>query len=261
MKITHLTDHKVDLLVEDLFAKNPGRYGEVCENPVTGSRYVYCVDPIEQQKSAARDALRAREWFAIVGPKDMQPLPISDEEIEDRKYAWDSKQPSHSFIASSFGDSLRANGHDLKSHPSFEDFACGVMASEHAPDFVKKDELLRKRYPPRHLPGLNAGHCWEPPAGQYDLPKRRHGSMFRAAKMRKPREIIPLYEEYKALRAAYKAADKAERVALRAERAALKELRAGHGPGPAAELASYRRSQAREAHAAHAARQASYDAF
>jgi len=102
------------------------------------------------------------------------------------------------------------------------------MASEHAPDFVKKDELLRKRYPPRHLPGLNAGNCWEPPAGQDDPPKRRHGSMFRAAKMRKPREIIPLYEEYKALRAAYKAADKAERVALRAERAALKELRAGH---------------------------------
>jgi hypothetical protein len=79
--------------------------------------------------------------------------------------------------------------------------------------------------------------------------------------MRKPREIIPLYEEYKAFRAAYKAADKAERVALRAERAALKELRAGDGFGLAAVLASYRRSQAREAHAACAARQASYEAF
>jgi hypothetical protein len=79
--------------------------------------------------------------------------------------------------------------------------------------------------------------------------------------MRKPREIIPLYEEYKALRAAYKAAAKAERLALKAERAALKEQRTGHGLGFAAVLASYRRSEARDAHAACAARQASYDAF
>jgi hypothetical protein len=213
--------------VDRLFRENPPRGGRLCLNPVTGGRYVGGLDPIEPQKRMARDALRAREWFAIVGPKDMQPLPISDEEIEDRKYAWDSKQPSLSYILSCFGYSLWACDYNYNIHPSFEDFACGVMASEHAPDFVKKDELLRKRYAPRHLPGLNAGHCWEPPAGQYDLPKRRHGSMFRAAKMRKPREIIPLYEEYKALRAAYKAADKAERVALRAERAALKECAPG----------------------------------
>ena len=159
-----MTEDRVDRLVEDLFAKNPGRYGKICTNPVTGGRYVYGGDPIEQQKKEARDALLAREWFAIVGPKDMQPLPISDEEIEDRKYAWDSKHPALGYIGSCFGYSVRANGHDLKSHPSFEAFARGVMASEHAPDFVKNDEALRKQYPPWPLAGLGPALVWEPPA-------------------------------------------------------------------------------------------------
>jgi hypothetical protein len=108
-------------------------------------------------------ALLAREWFAIYGPQDAQPLPISDEEIENRKYAWDSKQPSLSYIVSHLGSSLETHNWDFNSHPSFDDFACGVMASEHAPDFVKKDEVLRKRYPPRHLRGLGPGLCWQPP--------------------------------------------------------------------------------------------------
>lgn len=159
-----MAEDRVDRLVEDLFAKNPGQYGQQCENPVTGGRYVGGLDPIEPQKRMARDALLAREWFAIVGPKDMQPLPISDEEIEDRKYAWGSKQPSLSYIVSCFAYSLRANNWDFNSHPSFEDFACGVMASEHAPDFVKNDAALRKQYPPRPLAGLGPALVWEPPA-------------------------------------------------------------------------------------------------
>src|ERR1019366_10512741 len=159
-----MAEDRVDRLVEDLFAKNPGQYGQQCENPVTGGRYVGGLDPIEPQKRMARDALLARERFAIVGPKDMQPLPISDEEIEDRKYAWDSKQPALGYIGSCFGYSVRANGHDLKSHPSFEAFARGVMASEHAPDFVKNDEALRKQYPPCLLAGFGPALIWEPPA-------------------------------------------------------------------------------------------------
>jgi hypothetical protein len=159
-----MAEDRVDRLVEDLFAKNPGQYGQQCVNPVTGGRYVYGGDPIEQQKAEARRALLAREWFAIVGPKDMQPLPISDEEIENLKYALDSKQPARNFILSCFGDSLRLNDHDLKSHPSFEAFARGIMASEHTPDFVKNDEALRKRYPPCLLAGFGPALIWEPPA-------------------------------------------------------------------------------------------------
>jgi len=52
----------------------------------------------------------------------------------------------------------------VEKYPSFYDYACGLMASEHAPDFVKKDEALRKQYPPRPLAGLGPALVWEPPA-------------------------------------------------------------------------------------------------
>ena len=129
MTVIQIAQRRIARRVDMLFAKNPGRYGEICVNPVTGVRYVYGVEPIEPQKKAARDALLARDKFAVVGPKDAQPLPISSEEIEDLKYAWDSKQPARDFIRSCFGDLVRVNNDDLESHPSFEEFARGVMAS------------------------------------------------------------------------------------------------------------------------------------
>lgn len=162
MTVIQIAQRRVARQVEKLFAKIRGRYGEVCENPVTGSRYVYGVDPIEPQKEAAVRALLARGRFAIVGPKDAQPLPISDEEIESRKYPSNSKLPAFDYIASCIGYSIRATGHDFDSHPGFEDFARGVMASEYAPDFVKNDEVLLKLYPPCRLPGLGPGLVWEP---------------------------------------------------------------------------------------------------
>jgi hypothetical protein len=149
--------------VDRIFKEASDRFDEIRRNPVTGGSWLVGADPIAPQKRMAHRALLAREWFAIYGPQDAQPLPISDEEIEDRKYAWDSKQPSLSYIVSRFGSSVETHNWDFNSHPSFDDFVCGMMASEHTPDFVKNDEALRKRYPPRHLPGLNAGHCWEPP--------------------------------------------------------------------------------------------------
>jgi hypothetical protein len=149
--------------VDRLFEDAPPRRGQLCENPVVGGYYVGGEDPIAPQKRMVHRALLAREWFAVYGPRDAQPLPISSTEIETRKYAWDSKHPAHSYIVSRFANSLLANNWDFNSHPSPEDFACGVMASEHTPDFVKSDEALRKRYPPHRLRHLNSANCWDPP--------------------------------------------------------------------------------------------------
>jgi hypothetical protein len=155
--------NKIPLQVDCLFKDAPPLRGQLCQNPVTGGFYVGFEDPIAPQKRMACRALLAREWFASYGPQDAQPLPITDEEIEDRKYAWCGDWRSLDHIVSCFAYSLRANDYDLNWHPSFADFACGVIASEHAPDFVKKDEVLRKRYPPCPLPGLNRWNCWHPP--------------------------------------------------------------------------------------------------
>jgi hypothetical protein len=37
------------------------------------------------------------------------------------------------------------------------------MDSRFAPDFIKEDDQLFRRYPPRALRGLGAGLYWDPP--------------------------------------------------------------------------------------------------
>jgi hypothetical protein len=50
--------------------------------------------------------------------------------------------------------------YDTAGHPRFEEYARGVMASPLAPDFVRNDPELLKRYPPTPLAGLGAGLIW-----------------------------------------------------------------------------------------------------
>jgi hypothetical protein len=62
-----------------------------------------------------------------------------------------------------YARSLSCREYDVLEHPLFDDYARGVMASEYAPDFITRDEELRRRFPPRHLKGLGPGLCWQPP--------------------------------------------------------------------------------------------------
>jgi hypothetical protein len=145
----------IELYVEQIFDGLPksGR----CQNQVTGGWWLRGQDPIKKQKDDACRALRAREWFHHVGPRNVPLLPLSDAEMEDLKY---TTPLNH--IVECFGCSLRANDWDFDKHPSFEQFASGVLASEYAPPLIRQAKELRKEYPPRRLPGLNPGLCWEP---------------------------------------------------------------------------------------------------
>lgn len=142
--------------VNRVFAEAAPLRGELCENPVTGGYWLPGADSITPQKRMACRALSAREWFSVHSPDDAPMLPLSDTELEELKY---TDPLSH--IVSCFAYSLRARDWDFNSHPSFEDFTRGALASDHAPDFVREDEELRKRYPPRHLRGLGPGLCWD----------------------------------------------------------------------------------------------------
>jgi hypothetical protein len=143
---------KVDQLFNDLNAKR----GDYCVNPVTGGRFIWGDDPVEPQKETARRALAAREWFAKNGPAYWQPLAITHEEREHQK--------SHGMhIPSWFARSLEAHDYDLKRHPSWKDFACGVMARPETPDFIRCDLVLQRTFPPRHLDGLGPGQYWGAP--------------------------------------------------------------------------------------------------
>jgi hypothetical protein len=129
---------------------------KICENPVTGSRWVSGVDPVEPQMQAAWRALLARQWFAMTGPPGAPPLPLSYNEREALKVGG----PTH--LVAWFAGSLECRKYNYKNHPSFEEFACGVMASPYAPHFITQDQQLLKHYPPRALSGLGPGLVWQP---------------------------------------------------------------------------------------------------
>jgi hypothetical protein len=98
----------------------------------------------------------ARSWFAQHGPPDAPSLPLSYEERESLKggglphmVAW-------------YARSLENLNYDYDGHPSFDDYARGVLASSMAPDFITSDQTLLDRYPPSPLRRLGPGLIWEP---------------------------------------------------------------------------------------------------
>jgi hypothetical protein len=135
--------------VDRLFKANRKK-SYICDIPIVGGHYVPGLD----KKACA--ALDARRWFYENGPADLQPLPLSYNEREDLKHG------GVPHILAWFARSLAGRNYNYPEHPPFCDYASGVMASEHAPDFIKKAHLL-KPFPPRPLDGLGPGLYWEPP--------------------------------------------------------------------------------------------------
>ena len=142
--------------VKTLFAEIERPRGELGIIPVLGG---WCErgEPLTREKRLAVRALLAREWFAVYGPPDAPPLPLSPREQEALRY-----HDPFGHIVAEYARSLQANGWDFRNHPSFEDFARGDMASGFAPDFIRENPMLLKRFPPRPLPSLGPGAIWEP---------------------------------------------------------------------------------------------------
>ena len=138
-------------------------------------------------------AKAARTWFAEHGPSDMQPLPLGYNEREALK----DGSPKH--ILAWYARSLADLKYDFLKHPTFYDYACGVMASPKStfPCIAENVELL-KRFPPRSLDGLDSNLHWSPPKPRAQTkvsgrrrpaPKNRHQSSI-AAKSEN-HDIIP----------------------------------------------------------------------
>jgi hypothetical protein len=112
-----------------------------------------------EPRGLQRKARLAREAFALNGPPDAPPLPIGYDEREHTK-----RQGRLAKIVGLYARSLENRKYDLQEHPSFDDYAQGVMASEYnGHSHMKEDEELKKRFPPRQLKGLGPGLIWNPP--------------------------------------------------------------------------------------------------
>jgi len=119
------------------------------------------VDDLNTRRNPlGRRARFARKWFDLNGPPDARPLPLGYDEREALK------RGGLPTILAWYACSLACRDYSVEDHPSFDDYAGGVMASDHAPEFIKEDEELRRRFPPRTLSGLGPALCWKPPAVQ-----------------------------------------------------------------------------------------------
>ena len=149
----------IERLVDQLFSEIGAKQGECCRNPVIGGGFVWGIDPIATQKKAAVAALRAQEWFAVNGPRDAPLLPLSHNDVEDYRRA-----RGLTVLVGFYARSLSILDYDVHRHPSFDDFARGLIAIavDRGLRELEKDENLRRRFPPRPLPGMTSGAYWAP---------------------------------------------------------------------------------------------------
>jgi len=128
--------------------------GKICDNPVTGGRFIVGLDSMSEQKRHAVNALKARAWSGV---PDL-PLTHYDRELKKRKGGVD-------YIKSLFARSLAYRDYRTEGHPTFDEYARGVMASDMIPEWlreewIREDEELLDRYPPTPLKGMGGGLIW-----------------------------------------------------------------------------------------------------
>jgi hypothetical protein len=119
---------------------------------------ISAVDLGKRRNPLGCQALAARKWFEVNSPPDTPPLPLGYDEREDLKVG------GINHLVAWYACSLACRDYDVLVHPSFDDYACGLMASEYTSGFIKNDQELQKRFPPRTLSGLGPALVWEPPA-------------------------------------------------------------------------------------------------
>jgi hypothetical protein len=163
MACTKQSETPIGRDVERLFGEISAKRGDLCTNPVTGGEFVYGFDSIEQQKKAAQKRLLVREYFALHGPPDAPLTPTDDYEGNRAKYL----NGLRGFITAQCIWSLE-NQHDLTVHPSFADFASGLLwqhenigGCTELPFTPQQLPEMKRRYPPRKLEGLEH-FCWRP---------------------------------------------------------------------------------------------------
>jgi len=148
--------------VEQLFSMIKAERGECCVNPITRGKFVMGLDPIAVQRKEAIAALVARESFAVNGPPDAPPLPLYD--VDSYRNARGLKGVVGFYARSLSRQGYGRQRYDVCNHPSFGEFARGLMAlaKERGLWNLEKDETLIRRFPPRPLVGMMPSAYWDP---------------------------------------------------------------------------------------------------
>jgi hypothetical protein len=167
---------RIEMEVDRLYKQLTGKRGALCEFPVIGGSFIKGVDRVVRQKRLSCLALSAREWFAIHGPADAPPLPVSYNEREDLK----GGHGLLAYIVALYARSLEGRKYDLKEHPSFPAYVRGVLWETEClgigllPNYPDELVEVMKRFPPRALAGMGRGLCWQPSATSSSRPRKAH---------------------------------------------------------------------------------------
>ena len=159
-----LIKDEVDALFQDVLSEPDGL---VCENPVTGGRFLKGEtgdDSIAYQKHEAAKALLAQEWFAVYGPRNAPLLPLLPCDWDRMRYG---SAGGLQTVIGFYARSLSFRDWEVHNHPTFEEFARGLMMFPDIRARASEDPLIVKRYPPRALVGMfSQGAFWEPRASR-----------------------------------------------------------------------------------------------
>jgi len=102
-------------------------------------------------------ALAARECFrGIAPPWAPGLLPLSSTDIGKLVHSKNNRF----VLVGHFAASLAASNWNIKTHPTFQVYAAGVMACPYTPSRIRNDPELLKEFPPRPLEGLDRSLCW-----------------------------------------------------------------------------------------------------
>jgi hypothetical protein len=176
MACTHQSETPIRREVQRLFGEISAKRGDLCENPVTGTEFVYGFDPIRLQKKMAYHALGAREDFARNGPADAPRLPLEHWECE--RVRWSGRPLD--YLTAQYAKCVVAL-YKVKAHVSFDDYARGVLwehdnVPESALPFTPEQLAeMKKRFPPRKLEGLKC-FSWLPPRWRKQAKEKRRAA-------------------------------------------------------------------------------------
>lgn len=158
--------------VDRQFSEVVAEHGDVCTLPITGAGVVWGVDPIAPQKEYAIFALLAREWFAVNGPPDAPPFPLSSNDAEEYRRARGLKGAVGFYARSLSREGYGRKSFEVRNHPSFEDFTRGLIAINTGGWGMENDKDLRRRLPPCPLEGMTPSAFWASPEEYEELTRR-----------------------------------------------------------------------------------------
>jgi|tagenome__1003787_1003787.scaffolds.fasta_scaffold20988526_8 hypothetical protein len=187
--LRHCPSH-LESWVDRLFTRATAEVlrGELCENPVTGSSFVFGRDSISAQKENALRAQRARWYFGMTKPGDFPSLPVNRREWPRMVY-----ESPVDWLVVHYARSWSSNEYDLN-HPDIAMYAGGLRASgliagSAVGDFIRSDvEQLLGRFQPRQLSGrLDASLVWRNQRSVRSVPRPTRRSHNTGARRPQPK--------------------------------------------------------------------------